>query len=167
MHSSAVACPLPGRPILTAVSCPPAIHVPWLNEASKYSAVKLTGLGEIIQDTQMMQPQKILQNKTKWDHISLPDADIWLCFQQGRNLDFTRLAAVSTCTRCYTWCFGRGTYCREDTANEICFILLFLWFSGVCSHVCESDVMNGWLSADCTVTLWPVKQNLYQSGCCL
>lgn len=64
MHSLAVGCPLPGRLILSAVSCPPAIHVPRLNEASKYPTVKLTGLGEIIQDTQMVQPRKILQNKT-------------------------------------------------------------------------------------------------------
>lgn len=63
------------------------------------------------------------------------------------------------------WYICQGTYCREDTANEICFILLFLYFSGICSHVYESDVMNGWLRVDCTVTLWPVKQNLCQSGC--
>lgn len=63
------------------------------------------------------------------------------------------------------WYICQGTYCREDTANEICFILLFLYFSGICSHVYESDVMNGWLRVDCTVILWPVKQNLCQSGC--
>lgn len=45
-------------------TCLPEFHIPWLNEAMKYLIVKLTGLGEIIQDTQMVHPWETLQNES-------------------------------------------------------------------------------------------------------
>lgn len=107
-------------------TCALLVHVPRLNGATRYPVVKLTGLGEIIQNTRiapMGHRWAILWNKTRWDYISLSDCQlkngIWLCPRQKRVPDVTQAwPLVPTPTKNSIWYMGKGIFCWEGTAND-------------------------------------------------